>query len=318
MASVSFVLVGRRRHDQLGEAGEGDDADAGAGHLVLDEGAGRLLGHGQAVGLDVGGAHRARHVEGQDDRRAPERHVDRDLRPGRRDAPAPARLARNSATGTWRRQRDRLGSAARIEGDAREAHRLLALAPQLPQVGAEQQRHEQEQEQGERRRERHRYTNLPNHSSDRAAPTTSSSDADAGHGRRHLGRLGLGRELQVDVVVDLGERRGVVGVEVRAVGARRRSRCSRSSSSAVATLKPSISTTVPCGAADADRVDVHARHRRQLGHVERVGLGGVLAVGQQDDGGRAVVADVEVVEVGRRQRRRVDGDRLAGDGVERR
>ena len=49
--------------------------------LVLDERAGRLLGDGQPVRLDVGRAHRARDVEREDDRRPRDRDVALDVRP---------------------------------------------------------------------------------------------------------------------------------------------------------------------------------------------------------------------------------------------
>ena len=114
------------------------------GDLVLHEVLGRLLRGGQAVRADVGGAHRAGHVERQDDRRACSAG-----RPGRSAAapsptPSAAMAARNRPTGTWRRQRERRGRAWRMQGDAGVAHGLLAPPAQLPQVPAEQQGHQQE------------------------------------------------------------------------------------------------------------------------------------------------------------------------------
>ncbi len=86
-----------------------------------------------------------------------------------------ARLARNSATGTWRCHGRPPGQGGLDEGDAGVAEGVLALAAQLPEVGAEQQRHEQQEEQRERGRERHRYTSRPNHTSDSPAPSTKST-----------------------------------------------------------------------------------------------------------------------------------------------
>ena len=98
----------------LREAGEGDDADAGPLDLLFHEERRRLLRDGEAVGLHVGGAHRARDVEGEDDRRPAEGHLDRHLRAGRgegeacqageeqrhRDVPAPTGSGRGSASRT--------------------------------------------------------------------------------------------------------------------------------------------------------------------------------------------------------------------------
>ncbi len=63
------LLVARGYLDELREAREGDDADTGGGRLLLDEVRGRRLGGQQPAGLDVGRAHAARHVHGQQDGR---------------------------------------------------------------------------------------------------------------------------------------------------------------------------------------------------------------------------------------------------------
>ena len=114
MARVSVALVLGWWHDQLGEVGEGDDPDARPGDLVLDELLRRVLGAGEAVRRHVGGAHRTRHIEGEDDRRLVERDIVRDPRPRRADASARRWRRGTVRDGTWRRQRDRLGIAWRI------------------------------------------------------------------------------------------------------------------------------------------------------------------------------------------------------------
>ena len=74
---------------------------------------------------------------------------------GRAEAKArPVRPARNSATGMpapTGSGRQRLPD----ERHVREAHGLGAAAPELPDVGAEQQRHRQHEQQGEGPGERH-------------------------------------------------------------------------------------------------------------------------------------------------------------------
>ena len=118
-----------------------------------------------------------------------------------------------------------------------------------------------------------------------------------GEQRGHLDVLGLHRPFQVDRVV---HRRRALRVGAPRSSGRpsgRRSRATVGSSSAVASWNPSTSSTVPCRAADADRVDPHSRARRQFGDVDRVRFGGVLAVGEQDDRRRAVVAEVRALRL---------------------
>src|SRR5581483_9216515 len=69
--------------------------------------------------------------------------------------------------------------------------------------------------------------------------------------------------------------------------------------------------------ADADGVNAHAGGRRHVGDVQGVYAARVLAVGESDDDGAAVVADVDLALVVV-QRRGVDVDGLASDRVERR
>ena len=81
IASDQRLAVGRRRNGQLGEPGEDDEADPDALGLLLDELARGVLRDRQPVGLDVGGAHRSRDVEREDDRRARERDAAHHVRP---------------------------------------------------------------------------------------------------------------------------------------------------------------------------------------------------------------------------------------------
>ena len=62
-------VVGRRRLHHYGAVAEGHDADANRCRLLVHERPGARLRHLDATGLDVGGAHAVRHVEG-DHRRA--------------------------------------------------------------------------------------------------------------------------------------------------------------------------------------------------------------------------------------------------------
>ena len=61
------LLVGRRRYDQLGEVGKGDDADLGSVRLIFDKAQRRLLRDRKPVRFDVGGTHAAGNVQRQDD-----------------------------------------------------------------------------------------------------------------------------------------------------------------------------------------------------------------------------------------------------------
>ena len=149
------VVVARGGGDgELGEAGEEDEADLRLVVLALDEGADGGLGGGEPVGVDVGGAHRARDVEREDHGGARDGHVGAHLRTGAGDAeqaeagqhegdrhvPAPA------AARTERRADER---------DVGVAHGRGPAAPQLPEVGGEEQRHRQQQQEQERLVERH-------------------------------------------------------------------------------------------------------------------------------------------------------------------
>ena len=123
--------------------------------LVLDERAGRLLRDGQPVGLDVGRAHRAGDVEGEDDRRA--RDTGRCARraAGRRRRRARRGSARSSAIGRCRCQRFRLRQHRAQERDARVANGLLAPAAQAPPVRPEERGDDEQRQERERPGERH-------------------------------------------------------------------------------------------------------------------------------------------------------------------
>jgi hypothetical protein len=79
------ILVCGRRHLQTRDAREGHETDLGLAVLGLDEGDGRLLGNGEPVGFDVGGAHGSGDVHRQHDRRGVGRHRHGRLRPRRPD-----------------------------------------------------------------------------------------------------------------------------------------------------------------------------------------------------------------------------------------
>ena len=127
-------------------AGEGHHADFHLARQVLDEGLGRYLGSQQPVGLDVFGAHAARHVHRQDDGAFRQRQRDRGRRPGhgqqqhgecreqqgRRHMPAPARAGAQRGLG---------------HRDAGQPHRAAALACQQPAVQPHQQWQQQQQPQ---------------------------------------------------------------------------------------------------------------------------------------------------------------------------
>ena len=149
-----LLALGRRRHDQLGESREHDEPHPGAFRLVLDERARGRLGHGEAVGGDVGRAHRSRDVEGQDDRRARVRDAQDHLRPGGGE-----REGRQG--GEQHRHREMslpplpLGEHRAQQRDARVAHGLLPPSALCPPVHAEQDGDDEEREQRERPHERH-------------------------------------------------------------------------------------------------------------------------------------------------------------------
>src|SRR5690606_28390589 len=73
------------RDEQAGAAREGDEADAWPAALRLDELGGGLARGGEPVGIDVGGAHRAGGVEGEQDGGRGLRHRYGRLGPGRAD-----------------------------------------------------------------------------------------------------------------------------------------------------------------------------------------------------------------------------------------
>ena len=178
MRRTSCVAVGGRRHDELGEAGEGHDADAGAVGLVLHE----LRGPPPAPRSAGSGCTSVAHIE-RDTSRArmievrPSGTVGRRPAGGPRPRRRPARPPSSSADGHVALPAGALRQRGADQRDAREAHRLLAAAAQLPHVGAEQQRHRQQGQQGQGPGEGHGYTTRPNQASDSAAPTNSSSAA---------------------------------------------------------------------------------------------------------------------------------------------
>ena len=81
-ASVDGLAIQRRRHLDADRTAERDQPDLDVGLDPVDEVAGRLLGRLQPIRLDVGGHHRQRHVEQQQDAAFALRPLD-----GRRDRP---------------------------------------------------------------------------------------------------------------------------------------------------------------------------------------------------------------------------------------
>ncbi len=149
-------LLGVRggRDEDDGGAREGDEADARAARLGLDESGGRLLGGGDPVRLYVRGAHGARDVQGEHNRRGRRRDWHGRLRAGGTDrkhgktkrqqrcgdAPPPARAARHGGPD----ERDR----------GHPDHGAPAPAPCQP-PGGEHQRNDEEREQRPRPGEGH-------------------------------------------------------------------------------------------------------------------------------------------------------------------
>ena len=125
-----------------GGAGERDDADARVARLLGDELLGGVLRRGQAVGLDVGGAHAARHVHREDDGLVLRRQRDHRLPAARR-----ATIISGEREQEQRRRHvaaEALARAHRLahHRQARVAQRELLLAPQDRTVGRDQQRHQ--------------------------------------------------------------------------------------------------------------------------------------------------------------------------------
>ena len=75
MARSNAAAVPRRCDRELGKAREHDETHARAAWLRVDELPRVPMRHAQAVGEQVGGAHRARVVEGENDRGLSDRDV---------------------------------------------------------------------------------------------------------------------------------------------------------------------------------------------------------------------------------------------------
>ena len=122
------LLVGGGRLDQLGVPGEGDDADLRARLLALDERQGGRLGGLQAAGLNIGLAHAARDVEGEDDRRLAGRHAHDLHRAGQRDDQAGQRQEEQG--------KGQMAPQPRIAGQRRAHQRQAGVAQRRPAAGA--------------------------------------------------------------------------------------------------------------------------------------------------------------------------------------
>ena len=145
------LLVGGGRLDDLGEAGEGDDPDLGGRALALDELGRGGFGGQQPVGLDVGGAHAARDVDGEDHRRLSGRHRhDRDRARGGQDQAGDAegeqreRQVAPDARAAWRRLVDERQAGVPDAGPAASGH---------PDPDGDQDRNHDEQGEGEWRQQ---------------------------------------------------------------------------------------------------------------------------------------------------------------------
>ena len=156
----------------------------------------------------------------------------------------------------------------------------------------------------------------PNQAIERNDPSASSSPPPAARSAvTSCSALDAG-ELEIDRLVDPLERRGVAGEVVRAVGHLRdlgqqllveRGR----------DAEPVDLDHRPLRRPDPDRMDADARRGRDLGDLQRIGLGRVLAVREEHDRGRAVEPDVDLAAVAL-ERGLVDLQRLPGDRAERR
>ena len=85
IALATWRAVGGGRHEVGRGAGEGHQAEVDPPGQDVDELLGRLLHRAEAVGLDVGGLHRQRDVDGHHDRRPLPRHAHLGARHGQRD-----------------------------------------------------------------------------------------------------------------------------------------------------------------------------------------------------------------------------------------
>jgi hypothetical protein len=161
------------------------EAHLGPFRLCVDELAGGVLGHGQPVGEHVGGAHRTRLVEGEDDRRLGDRHVRGELGPSRRH--------RQHGQAGEQQGDGHVAPPARPAGDgraqtARGSNTRSAAASPAPcrqEVGAEHRGYREAEKQGEGPGEAH-LTPPARTTSPRAAPHATRSSAAAAANRAEI------------------------------------------------------------------------------------------------------------------------------------
>ena len=178
------------------------------------------------------------------------------------------------------------------ERDARVANGLLAPAPQAPPVRPEERGNDEQRQERERPGERHLRSPARTRAIESDRAEREEEPAGGREQRRHLAWLLDGLELEVDRLVDPGQRRGVARLVVGAVGGvgdLLQQVC-------VECRRDAEAVDLDDGSllrADADRVDADAGGRRDLGERQRVGARRVLPVGEQDDRRRAEEADVD-------------------------
>ena len=141
--AVDRAAVGRRRDDLLGVVGERHEPEAEVVGRLVDEHLGRVDGRGQAAGIDVVGAHRARDVVDEHDGRRALRRGDAALRAREReDQRGDARAAAGRRAGAGAspgRAVIRLGSSAGLP-NAAASRRAPALHREVRQQRDGQQR----------------------------------------------------------------------------------------------------------------------------------------------------------------------------------
>ncbi len=267
---IEGAAIGRRRDGELGEPVEQHQTDLGAARLGVDELERPLLGHGQSVRVEVGGAHRARLVERQDDRRLLGRHVLGELGSRRRD--------RQHADGGEQRGHGHVPEPATPSGnggaqqrEARVRDRLAASPAQCDDVQAQHDGNGEQEEQREGPGEAH-LTSPARTTAPRAAPPTTRSSMAAAAKRAEISMCSLTTVKCRSMVWDTSAHRGavvdlVVG-PVRDLGdVLERLRIQRGGDAEPLDLHRRAGD-----GADADRLDAHPRGRRQPGHRHRVDL----------------------------------------------
>jgi hypothetical protein len=210
-----LAAVGRRLHQRSGSR-ECDDADPGRARLLVDEGLGRVLRRGHAVGLDVLRAHAARHIEREDD----------DL--VLRGQPHHRRGTRHRHDHDHEREEEKqrghvapeLWARAHRFTDHRQAgvaQRRPGLAAQDEEVGRDEERHQREQPEEFGPEEGHRTASrcaaMRAALAVRAGGELGAALAQVGEAQDRVGEVVVGGELER---VDAGVAEGLAQLELAA------------------------------------------------------------------------------------------------------